>query len=239
MIADYPEVTLAVYASPRQTVIAGPPEQVDAVIAVVDAQDRLARRIEVDVASHHPIIDPILPELRAALADLTPQPPRIPVITTTRDHTSNGAIVFDAEHWVANLRNPVRFSQAVAAAGAEHATFVEISPHPLLTHAISDTLGGTHHHSMGTLQRDTHDTLTSTPTSTPPTPSTRRTPSIRPNPTRSSRPRRGTTARHWITTPEVPEMQRRQRNCGANRTRVPRWRRCTRRLVLRADLAHS
>ena len=78
MIADYPDVTLAVYASPRQTVIAGPPEQVDAVIAVVDAQDRLARRIEVDVASHHPIIDPILPELRTALADLTPQPPRHP-----------------------------------------------------------------------------------------------------------------------------------------------------------------
>ena len=51
MIADYPDVTLAVYASPRQSVIAGPPEQVDAVIAVVDAQDRLARRIEVDVAS--------------------------------------------------------------------------------------------------------------------------------------------------------------------------------------------
>ena len=35
LIAEYPEVTVAVYASPRQTVIAGPPEQVDAVIAVV------------------------------------------------------------------------------------------------------------------------------------------------------------------------------------------------------------
>ena len=36
LIADYPQVTVAVYASPRQTVIAGPPEQVDAVIAVVE-----------------------------------------------------------------------------------------------------------------------------------------------------------------------------------------------------------
>ena len=58
LIADYPEVTVAVYASPRQTVIAGPPEQVDAVIAAVAAQDRLARRVEVDVASHHPIDRP-------------------------------------------------------------------------------------------------------------------------------------------------------------------------------------
>ena len=54
VIAGYPDVTVAVYAAPQQTVIAGPPEQVDAVIAVVDAQGRLARRIEVDVASHHP-----------------------------------------------------------------------------------------------------------------------------------------------------------------------------------------
>ena len=209
LIADYPDVTVAVYASPRQTVIAGPPEQVDAVIAVVDAQDRLARRIEVDVASHHPIIDPILPQLRAALADLTPQPPRIPVITTTRDHTISGAIVFDAEHWAANLRNPVRFSQAVAAAGAEHATFVEISPHPLLTHAISDTLGGTHHHSVGTLQRDTHDTLSfhtnlnTTHTTHPPHTEH----GAEPHPVIPTTPWQH--SRHWITTPEVPEMQRR------------------------------
>ncbi len=68
LVADYSDITVAVYASPQQTVIAGPPEQVDAVIAVVDAQGRLARRIEVDVASHHPTVDPILPELRSALA---------------------------------------------------------------------------------------------------------------------------------------------------------------------------
>ena len=89
LIADYPQVTLAVHASPRQSVIAGPPEQVDAVISAVAAQNRLARRVEVDVASHHPIIDPILPELRSALADLAPQPPSIPIITTTRPIEEN------------------------------------------------------------------------------------------------------------------------------------------------------
>ena len=160
LIADYPDLTLAVYASPRQTVIAGPPDQVDAVIAIVDAQDRLARRIEVDVASHHPTIDPILPDLRTALADLTPQPPTIPILTTTYDDTATGTTVFGADYWVANLRNPVRFSHAIAAAGADHSTFIEVSPHPLLTHAITDSLGRVHHHSIGTLQRDAPDTLT-------------------------------------------------------------------------------
>ena len=60
------------------TVIAGPPEQVDAVIAVVDAQGRLARRIEVDVASHHPTIDPILPELRSCAGGFGADDPEDP-----------------------------------------------------------------------------------------------------------------------------------------------------------------
>ena len=83
VIADYPQVGVAVYASPRQTVIAGPPEAVDAVIAVVARADRLARRIEVDVASHHRIIDPVLAPLRAALADVSPRAARIPLLSTT------------------------------------------------------------------------------------------------------------------------------------------------------------
>ena len=45
---------------------------------------RLARRVEVDVASHHPTVDPILAELRDALADLKPMTPRIPLISTVR-----------------------------------------------------------------------------------------------------------------------------------------------------------
>jgi acyl transferase domain-containing protein/acyl carrier protein len=61
---------------------------------------------------------------------------------------------------VDNLRNPVRFTQAIAAAGAQHATFIEISPHPLLSYAVDQSLEGVHHHTLGTLQRDTSDTVT-------------------------------------------------------------------------------
>ncbi|WP_197377459.1 type I polyketide synthase [Mycolicibacterium baixiangningiae] len=155
VIADYPQVGVAVYASPRQTVVAGPPDEVDAVVAVVDGRGLLARRIEVDVASHHRTVDPILGELRAGLAGLVGGVPSIRLISTT----GGGGAVFDAEYWVANLRDPVCFTQAVAAAAEDYATFIEISPHPLLTHAITDTLADKHHHSIGTLHRDTDDTV--------------------------------------------------------------------------------
>lgn len=162
LIADHPGVALTVYSSPRQTVVAGPTGQVEAVIAAATQRNVFARRVNMEVASHHRLMDPILPELKDALADLMPGFPVIPVISTVEN--AGDAPQFDADHWVANVRNPVRFSEAIAAAGATHCTFIEISPHPLLTKAITDTLdepgtGSGHHHVLGTLQRDTDDTL--------------------------------------------------------------------------------
>src|SRR6202012_1512169 len=97
-------------------VIAGPPAQVDAAIAAVDAQGLLARRVEVDVASHHPTVDPILAELQDALADVKPLTPRIPLISTVGQADGAEVPSFSADYWVVNQSNPVRFSQAVAKA---------------------------------------------------------------------------------------------------------------------------
>jgi phthiocerol/phenolphthiocerol synthesis type-I polyketide synthase B len=158
LIADHPEVSVAGYVSPTQTVVAGPPAQVDAVIAAVQQQNRFARRVNMEVASHTALMDPILPELRAALADLTPATPAIPFISTVDASTTTPLL--DANYWVANVRRPVRLSQAIATAADEHTMFVEISPHPMLTHAVTETLGEIHHHTVGTLWRDGDDTVT-------------------------------------------------------------------------------
>ncbi len=157
LIADFAGVSVAGYVSPRQTVIAGPVAPVDAVIAAVTEQDRFARRVNMEVASHTALMDPILPELRAALADLNPELPNIPFFSTVVEATT--APLLDAEYWVANVRQPARLSQAVTAAARDHATFVEISAHPILTHAITETLESAHHHSTGTLWRDGDETI--------------------------------------------------------------------------------
>ena len=143
LIADYPDITVAVYASPSQTVIAGPPEQVDAVIAVVDAQGRLARRVEVDVASHHPTIDPILPELRSALAGLAPVAPKIPLISTAGQADGDGAACSTPTIGWPTCATRCGSARPWPPPARNHATFVEVSPHPLLTYAINDTLQST------------------------------------------------------------------------------------------------
>jgi phthiocerol/phenolphthiocerol synthesis type-I polyketide synthase A len=163
LIADYPLVTLAIYNSPGQTVIAGPPEQIDALIDTVRAENRFASRVNIEVAPHNPAMDALQPQMRSELADLDPQTPTIPIISTTYEDLDTSP-VFDAEHWATNMRNPVRFQQAITAAGADQHTFIEISAHPLLTQAVSDTLHSAQHGSkyisIGTLQRDADDTIT-------------------------------------------------------------------------------
>ena len=138
LIADYPDVGPAVYASPRQTVIAGPPQQIDELITAVTARNGFARRVNMEVASHTALMEPILPELRSALADLAPAEPTIPFISTVVE--SAAAPVLNADYWVANVRRPVRLHQAITTAADNHGTFVEISAHPTLAHAITETL---------------------------------------------------------------------------------------------------
>ncbi|GAB2998207.1 type I polyketide synthase [Mycobacterium bourgelatii] len=162
LIADYPQVTVGIYNSPQQTVISGPTEQIDELIERVRFQDRFASRVNIEVAPHNPAMDALQPAMREELADLAPRPPKIPILSTTYEDLSTRP-VFDAEHWATNMRNPVRFQQAIssAASNAHQHTFIEVSAHPLLTHAITETLGGaTEYLSIGTLHRDTDDTVT-------------------------------------------------------------------------------
>jgi phthiocerol/phenolphthiocerol synthesis type-I polyketide synthase B len=91
--------------------------------------------------------------------------------------------------------------QAITTAGANHATFVEISPHPTLTHAITETLGEeVHHHSVATLWRDADDTVSFhtnlNTTHTTQAPSTPHPPE--PHPTLPTTPWHHT--HHWINT---------------------------------------
>ena len=99
----------------------------------------MAREVAVDVASHSPQVDPILAELTEVLADLSPQAPQVPYYSATMfDPRERPAC--DAGYWADNLRHTVRFSAAVRAALDDgYRVFAELSPHPLLTHAVEQT----------------------------------------------------------------------------------------------------
>ncbi|VBA49881.1 Mycocerosic acid synthase [Mycobacterium attenuatum] len=133
------DVTVAVVASPQSTVIGGATDTVRDLVARWEQRDVMAREVAVDVASHSPQVDPILDDLAAALADLKPSPPQVPYYSATLfDPRERPAC--DGRYWVDNLRNTVQFAAAVQAALEDgYRVFAELSPHPLLTHAVDQT----------------------------------------------------------------------------------------------------
>ncbi|MFB1298374.1 SDR family NAD(P)-dependent oxidoreductase [Mycobacterium sp. pW049] len=161
LIAGHPSVEIAGYLSPRQTVVAGLPDEVDAVIATVTSLNTFARRVNMVVASHTALMEPVLADIRSALADVDPSIPTLPFLSTVTDPADSP--VLDADYWVANVRRPVKFSQAVAAAAADNGTFIEISPHSTLGQAVTDTVAtladASDHLVVGTLARDADDTV--------------------------------------------------------------------------------
>jgi len=158
LIADYPGVEIAGYLSPRQTVVAGPVAAIEALLVAATAANRFARRVNMEVASHTALMDEVCEPLQAELADLVPRVPNVAMFSTVAADPA-ATPVLDADYWVANVRRPVRFHQAVTAAAAEHGTFIEISPNPILTHSIDETLSEVHHHALPTLVRDADDTV--------------------------------------------------------------------------------
>ncbi|MDT5222472.1 MAG: polyketide synthase 5, partial [Mycobacterium sp.] len=133
------DAVVAVVASPQSTVIGGATQTVRELVAAWEERDVMAREVAVDVASHSPQVDPILDDLTEALADITALEPEVPYYSATSFDPREEPYC-DAYYWADNLRHTVRFAAAVQAALEDgFRVFTELSPHPLLTHAVDQT----------------------------------------------------------------------------------------------------
>ncbi|MET8981397.1 type I polyketide synthase [Streptomyces sp. NPDC004539] len=149
---EFPGVHLAVHASPRQKIVTGEAPAVARLVAHLTARGRVARALPVQGAGHSPQVEPLLPELTAGLGCIRGRTDgAVRVYSTVHDDPTHSC-AFDAGHWAANLRRPVRLAGALAAAGADgHTAFIEISPHPVLLHPLAETLPDALH--LPTLRR--------------------------------------------------------------------------------------
>ncbi|MDO3639307.1 type I polyketide synthase, partial [Mycolicibacterium arseniciresistens] len=130
------DVVLSVIASPQSAVVGGARSTIRTLVAAWEERGVMAREVAVDVASHSPQVDPILDELTDALEDLEPSEPSIPYYSATLYDPREPAD-YDGWYWADNLRHAVRFAAAVQAALEDgFRVFAELSPHPLLTHAV-------------------------------------------------------------------------------------------------------
>jgi acyl transferase domain-containing protein/surfactin synthase thioesterase subunit len=133
-------LAIAAINSPTSVVLSGETDALEEVLALLQQRNIFVKLLPVNYAFHSPQMEPFQGELVAALQDLKPQPATIRLLSTVTGQRVEGEAL-DASHWGRNIREPVRFADAIAQLIAEkHTLFVEISPHPILAGYISQCL---------------------------------------------------------------------------------------------------
>lgn len=134
------KLSIAVVNSKNSLVLSGEPMALNEVFAKLESQERFNRKVKVDVASHSPQMDGIMETLAHHLSDIRPQNSTIQFYSTATDAIVEGEQL-NATYWTKNLRNTVRFGNAVQAVLKDaQVAFVEMSPHPLLQHALNENI---------------------------------------------------------------------------------------------------
>ncbi|RKS10382.1 acyl transferase domain-containing protein [Nocardiopsis sp. Huas11] len=152
MIAPWKgRIGVAAVNGPASTVLSGDDEAVAELVAACEREGVHVRRVDVDYASHSAHVERIRDDLRSALADIRPRRARVPIHSTVAASTEwePGSVPgrermegteFDADYWYRNLRHPVLLTPVIDELAGRPGAFVEISPHPVLTLAIEQTL---------------------------------------------------------------------------------------------------
>ncbi|QCD60976.1 polyketide synthase [Streptomyces hawaiiensis] len=118
--------------SDRDVTVAGDPGALAALGAELTARDVFFRELDLDYAFHSRAMDPIEEPLCAALDGLSPGEARMPFVSTVTSTPLSGAEL-GARYWWRNVREPVRFADAMDRLADDGiGIVVEIGPHPVL-----------------------------------------------------------------------------------------------------------
>ncbi|MEN1883487.1 SDR family NAD(P)-dependent oxidoreductase [Streptomyces mirabilis] len=154
---------VAAVNSARSTAVSG---EVDALAELrerLDERGIAARPLTTPFASHTPLMDPLRAELLDRFSGVRGVRTPTPLYSAVLAEPVPGDRL-DADHWYANLREPVRFADTVRRMLDDgYRYFVELSPHPSLTSSIEAVAAeaGIDAVGVGSLRRqsDGHDVL--------------------------------------------------------------------------------
>lgn len=149
-------VGIGVQNSPSSCVISGEPKEVDRICQYFENQGAFVRKVKVDVASHSPQMQPLVPELQEELNWIEPQNTSIEIFSSVEAKEVTGSSL-TAEYWTKNLRNTVRFAETVQLMIQEtYGHFVEVSPHPTLLQPIQENAEslGVEVEAVGSIERE-------------------------------------------------------------------------------------
>lgn len=159
LVAQHPgQVEIAAVNGPSSITIAGSHGAVDAIVSELERKQTFCRRLDISVPFHCYLMDPIETAFKSGLGAITSRPAEVPFYSTVSGEAHEGAL--DLEYWYANIRQPVRYADALRAmSNSGVACFVEVGPHPALMHGSVDLLRQTRATYLPTLRRSGDDAV--------------------------------------------------------------------------------
>ncbi len=123
------DLDIASVNAPGLTAVSGPQGALDRLAADLDARGVDHRRIQIDIAAHSRMLDPILDDYRAFLRGLDLRTPKLPVISNRTGQPLAPEQATSPDYWVEQLRNTVLFADCIDTLAAEKGrVFLEVGP---------------------------------------------------------------------------------------------------------------
>ena len=119
LLAPYTgRLVIAAINSPTSVVLSGETAALEEVLGLLQQRNVFVKLLPVNYAFHSPQMEPFQGELVAVLQDIKPRPAAIRLLSTVTGQRIEGEAL-DASHWGRNIREPVRFADAIAQLIAE------------------------------------------------------------------------------------------------------------------------
>ncbi|MFC5554989.1 type I polyketide synthase [Methylobacterium iners] len=139
-LKDYPTLDIAAYNSPKAITVAGPVDAIDAAMKALSRRRRRGRKLDLEYPFHGRLMNPTEKPLLRDLAGLKPHAGTTAMVSTVTGDVLAGS-EFGAGYWWRNIREPVRFCEAVQEATRRGARiFVEVGPRATLLSHVGDAI---------------------------------------------------------------------------------------------------
>ncbi|MEU7634233.1 beta-ketoacyl synthase N-terminal-like domain-containing protein [Nocardia sp. NPDC049220] len=141
LAAVHTSVVVAAINDGGSVVLSGPVDELHIVLGPLERRGVRCRWLPVDYAFHSPFMAPLAVELAAELGRVETGRTTCPLYSTVRGGRIAGTEL-TSDYWADNVRQPVRFADAVKAAATDgQQVFLELAPHPVLSGHVANCLG--------------------------------------------------------------------------------------------------
>ncbi len=133
-------LTISAVNGPSSVGVAGDLQALGELLAELEADEVRARMVPATVATHSAQAELVREELLDVLSSIRPRSGEVALFSTVTGEQIDTSEL-GAGYWYRNMREPVRFEQVIGSLlDGGYRTFVEVSPHPVLTMGVQETV---------------------------------------------------------------------------------------------------